>query len=97
VALGAEVVEIWIRDSGPGPPGVDLEDRHDPAGLGIRQRPQQHAVDDRKDRGRRADPEREREQPGGRKALVAPHHRQRIKHVPEQRLHSRETILRMLV
>ena len=38
--------------------------------LGVRQRPQEHAVDDAEDRGVGADAERHRQDDGGRKAAV---------------------------
>ena len=41
--------------------GVVVVERHQPIGLVVRQRPQQHAVDEREDRGVRADAQRERQ------------------------------------
>ena len=46
-----------------------LKDPHQPVRLGVGKRPQQHAVDDREDRGVGADPEREREQGRGGEAV----------------------------
>ena len=40
----------------------DLPERDEPLGRGIRERPQQHGVDDGEDRGRRTDPDGERAQ-----------------------------------
>ena len=58
--LVAEVVEVRIGEAGVGAAVVHLPDRHEPVRFRVRQRPQQHAVDDAEDGRRRADAERQR-------------------------------------
>ena len=47
--LVAEVIEIRIGQTRPCAASVYLEDGHDAAGIGVRQRPQQHSVNDAED------------------------------------------------
>ena len=44
VVLIAKVVEVRVRQARPRALGVDFENGHNPVRLGIRQRPQQHAI-----------------------------------------------------
>ena len=55
VAAIAKVVEIRVRQTRIGAAVVHFPDRHQPIGRRVRQRPQQHTVDDGEDRGRGAD------------------------------------------
>ena len=50
---------------------VRFPEHHQPVGLLVRQRPQDHAIDDAEDRGGRPDPEREREHRRNREARGA--------------------------
>ena len=68
-------------------------DTHQAVGLGIRQRPEQDAVDDREDRGRCADTEREREERGGGERPIAPEHDHGVLQILE-RIHSRSVPIR---
>ena len=67
--------------------GMLFRHADEPFSRRIRKGPQQDAVDDRKDRAGRADPERERQQPGCSEALASAHHRQRVARVLPERLH----------
>ena len=69
-ALVAEIHEVRVRE--PRPPALrgDLEDGHDPARVGVGQRPQQHAVDDAEDRRGHPDAEGQREHRDGSEARV---------------------------
>jgi hypothetical protein len=58
-----------------------LDDRHEPLGLGERERPEQHGVHDAEDRGRRTEPDREREHRDGRESRSAFEATQRITYV----------------
>src|SRR5580693_730864 len=58
--LIAKVVKVRVREVRPAALGVDLEDGHDAVRIGVRQRPEQHAVDHAEDCRRRADGQRER-------------------------------------
>ena len=73
--------------------GVLFRQPDEPLSRRIGKRPQQHPVDDRKNRAGGADSERERQQPGCGKAGVPPHHRQGVTDVPEQSSPWRGTIL----
>jgi hypothetical protein len=67
-ALVAEIVEVRIRKARRPTLRIDLEDGHDPVRRRVRQRSQQHAVDDAENGRRRADAERESENGDHRKA-----------------------------
>ena len=79
-----EVVEVRVRQArGPALRG-DLEDGHDPARVGVRQRPKKDAVDDAEDGRRRADTERERDDHDrGDAGLLAQHPRRVPEVLPE--------------
>src|SRR5262249_44439258 len=68
--------------------GVLCREAHEPRRIRVRQRTQEHAVDHREHGRRRTDAERERQQPGRRKALVSPQRRERVADVSEQRVHT---------
>ncbi len=65
VALIAKIIEVGIRNRRPGALGIDLEDGHDPGWIGVRQRPQEHAVYDTENGGGGADGQRERKNHDG--------------------------------
>ncbi len=60
-----------IHDARPGRKVLLALDHDQPIGIAIRQRPQQHAVDDAEDRRRGADAERERQRARDGEALAA--------------------------
>ena len=63
-----------------------LPERHEAGGIGERQRPQEHRVDDAEDGGRRADAECERDDRDGAEAGVSRQQSQRIVDVLQHRL-----------
>ncbi len=66
------VLEVGLRHRAVAAAGVvDLQQPHDPIRIWIRQRPQQHAVDDAEDGGRGADAERQRHDRDDRKSRRA--------------------------
>ena len=69
-ALIAKVVEVRVREARRPALRGDLEDGHDPVRIGVRQRPQQHAVHDAEDRRGRADAEGEGQDGDGGEARV---------------------------
>ena len=66
LAGGAVVEELLLRETEARRRGLreGLAQHHQPLGLAVGQRPQQHAVHDAEDRGVRPDPERERQYDG---------------------------------
>jgi hypothetical protein len=66
---------------------VVLADEHEPIGLRIRQRTQQHAVDQREHRGRGADAERERERREQREGRRSDQRARGLAEIVERRVH----------
>src|SRR5690606_15084472 len=66
----------------------DLLERDEPAGLGIRERFEQDAVDDREGGGRGADRDGEREDDGQRKAAVTPQRAYGVAQIEEAPAHA---------
>ena len=73
-ALIAKVVEVRVRKARRPALRGDLEDGHDPVRIGVRQRPQQHAVYNAENCRGRADAERQREDgDGGERGILTQH------------------------
>ena len=81
VILVAEIDEVRIGEAGIAAAMVHFPDCHQAIWLRIRQRPQQHAVHDAEDGGRRADAQRQRQDHGGAESEALPQPASRVSQV----------------
>jgi hypothetical protein len=88
VVLLAPVAEVRVRDGHGRHLLAPLAEAHEPVRVFEGQRPQQHAVDDRKDRRVRADAQRERENGDRREAGLLEQHPKSVPNVLPERFHS---------
>jgi hypothetical protein len=88
VALIAEVVEVWIRETRERASTIDLRDRHELIGIRIGERPKQNGVHDAENRGGRTDAERERENRHEREARLANEQSKCVAQVPKKAIHA---------
>jgi hypothetical protein len=68
VAAGAQVKKVWLGKGHSSPARANLAKLNDLFRVWIRQRPQQHTIDDAEDGSRRSDSKCERQNRNGRKA-----------------------------
>jgi len=69
-----------------GAPLALIRDEHQPVGVGVGQRAEQHRADDAEDGDGRPDAERQREDGGGRESGIPPQAADRVAHVVQDRL-----------
>ena len=88
LVLRAPRQEVRVRKHQPATVGSDDADVRESIGVAEWQRPQQNGVDDREDRGRRADAEGQREDRDGRKARAFDEEADRVAGVGKQSSHA---------